>query len=152
MDARTTEVLAVIPWVRFPGVLALLLSAGLAFSLVGERLSPGLLFWIGAVVGLGWLGAASLRNRAVIRLRGDLVEVVHRPLPWRTRRIPRDRVRGLRLGAEPSVDGDTASWCLDALTVTGERVRLVDGPSGARYAAVEGAARALSERLGVPLE
>lgn len=144
--------LAVIPWVRFPGVFPLVVAAGMAWSFRDAEPSLELLFWLAVAGGLVWLGLSILLNRALVRLRGDDLEVVQRPLPWGRRRVPRHRIRAVRVEPEPSADGDTASWSLLVVTVTGERVPLLWGPTTVDHVAIARAAQAIGARLGVPVE
>lgn len=150
--SRRPEVLAVIPWVRFPGVFPLVVAAGMAWSFRDVEPSLELLFWIAVAAGLVWLGLSILLNRAHVRLRGEDLEVVHRPLPWGRRSVPRHRIRAVRVEAEPTPDGDASAWSLEVVTVTGERVPLLWGPTTVDHGAIARAARAISERLGAALE
>lgn len=152
MDPGRTEVLAVFSWWRLPGVIPLGFAIAMALSFRADRPGPGMICWLAVSAALAWLGLAMLLNRTLIRLRGDTLEAVHGPLPWPARSVARHRIRAVRAVARPSPDRDTASWGLEVVTVTGERVPLLPGPAPVRHAAVEAAARAIAARLGVALE
>lgn len=137
-------------------VLWLALPIGLfATAMVGslgrELLRPEALPFLALAGLLTYLTLAFLLNRAHCRVRGGVLTVVHRPLPWPGPRVEMASVTALEVSAKPGRDG-VASWELQALLRDGGSTRLLGPPEvGLSYSDLAEASAGLARFLGVPL-
>ena len=143
-----------VPWLRWPAIPCGLMTIGVAAVAWHERRGFGATFWF-ALAAAALYGTLSLLfNRTVLTVTAGELVVVHRPFPWRGRRIPVAHVAALELDPQASSENAVSgavTWGVTAILRDGTRRSLLVAPAGGHSALRQGGvAAALASRLGVP--
>jgi hypothetical protein len=84
---------------------------------------------VAATMLVAYASLAALLNRTVVRVQGDVLEVVHGPIPWpghhRIQRGDLDQIYVTRNENRSDSDALTVTYHLDAIDRSGRQIRLV---------------------------